>query len=86
MPGSLVFRSDWMVKSTRREDIPVSKHLELEDSFVEANPHESWIKDVFSMAGIDYGRIDYSMSGGRPTAWEINTTQRWSGPNRHPRT
>jgi hypothetical protein len=73
VPGSLVFRSDWMVKSTRREEIPVSKHLELEDSFVEANPHESWIKDVFSMAGIDYGRIDYSVSGGRPRAWEINT-------------
>ncbi len=73
IPRSLLFRPDWMVKSGKREEAPVPKQMELELDFIETNPHESLIKDVFSMAAIDYGRIDYSVSGDRPTVWEINT-------------
>ena len=28
---------------------------------------------MFQIAGIDYGRIDYSMLDGEPQVWEINT-------------
>ena len=73
VPRSLVFRSDWMVKAARRPEVPVWEHVALEREYLDTNPHEPWIRDIFSAAHIDYGRIDYSMHGDRPTVWEINT-------------
>ena len=61
-----------MVKASHRPE-PEPRHLELHREFLETNPHESWIRTIFSDAGIDYGRIDYSLQDGRPRVWEINT-------------
>ncbi len=47
--------------------------LEKERRYVEANPHESELREIFRRARIDYGRIDYSMLGDRLQVWEINT-------------
>ena len=41
--------------------------------FLNANPHKKDLMAIFQMAGIDYGRIDYSLHKGRIQVWEINT-------------
>src|SRR5262249_37550000 len=44
-----------------------------QQEYLEANPHRSWLAGLFQLAGIDYGRIDYSLLAGKPQIWEINT-------------
>jgi hypothetical protein len=44
-----------------------------EMDFVQSNPHERQIREIFALARIDYGRIDYSFKNGRIQVWEINT-------------
>ena len=34
--------------------------------YCEANPHEAWIAEMFRLARIDYGRIDYAVQAGVP--------------------
>ena len=70
VPAHLMAGRHWMIKSEAAE-----RTLELvrEDAaFIENNPHEAWVRDVFALAGIDYGRLDYGVLAGRPQAWEIN--------------
>lgn len=62
---------DWMVKSEFR--ILDRARAEQELAYCRTNPHESWIREMFALARIDYGRIDYGMLAGRPQLWEINT-------------
>jgi hypothetical protein len=60
----------WMVKDT---DIVNEQVMAEERHYVEANPHREWLAETFSLAGVDYGRIDYSLLRGAPQVWEINT-------------
>ena len=55
-----------MPPSTKR-----SIHEELD--YVTNNPHAAWLEEVFTVAGIEFGRIDYGVYHGRPQVWEINT-------------
>lgn len=41
-------------------------------AYIENNPHETWLRETFEWAHIDYGRIDYSLLGDAPQVWEIN--------------
>jgi hypothetical protein len=43
-------------------------------TYFEANPHAAWLRRVFEVARIEYGRVDYGVSGGVPQVWEINLT------------
>jgi hypothetical protein len=36
-------------------------------------PASEWLEETFRLAGVDYGRIDYSFLGNKPQVWEINT-------------
>jgi len=36
------------------------------------NPHAELLRPYFQMAGVEYGRMDYSFSKGRLQIWEIN--------------
>lgn len=47
--------------------------LENERRFVEGNMHEGVLRQAFDLAGIDYGRADFSLIDGRPQIFEINT-------------
>jgi hypothetical protein len=60
----------WVVKDT---DIVDDGIMEQELSYVRNNPHRAWLEETFRMAGVDYGRIDYSFLGDKPQVWEINT-------------
>lgn len=41
--------------------------------YVKTNPHADELKRVFDIAGIDFGRVDYGIVGGRIQVYEINT-------------
>lgn len=71
VPRYLECSRDWMVKWDAR--IFDRVRADEEARYLETNPHESWIRDVFRLARIDYGRIDYGVRAGKPQLWEINT-------------
>jgi hypothetical protein len=60
----------WMVKDT---DIVDERVMAEELNYVQTNPHREWLEETFRLAGVDYGRIDYSFFNGSPQVWEINT-------------
>lgn len=71
MPRSINVGRHWEVKShgaVHNEDL-----IDAERAFLEDNPHERWLTDVFDLASIEYGRIDYGLLNGVPQVWEINT-------------
>jgi hypothetical protein len=70
IPGHIDFSMQWLVKDT---DIVTADALEEERRYLETNPHRAWVEELFALAGIDYGRVDYSLLGDRPQVWEINT-------------
>ena len=66
----LFFSRDWMVKYANLADEPL---LDEERRYVEGNPHEARLRELFALARVEYGRIDYSLHEGRFQVWEINT-------------
>lgn len=71
VPRYLECSRDWMVKWDYR--LFDAQRAEEERRYLETNPHDSWIRDMFALARTDYGRIDYGVAGGGPQVWEINT-------------
>jgi len=72
---------DWMVKWDHR--VFDRQRADEELAYCEASPHEEWIREMFRLARIDYGRIDYGVLRGKPQLWEINTNPTIGrGPNR----
>lgn len=70
VPRHLVFGRHWYLKRPAEID---EELLAAEWSYLQENPHEDWIRTIFAKAGIDYGRLDYSMGPEGPVVWEINT-------------
>lgn len=65
----IVFSRHWVAKDGGSTDPQMVE----EAAFMRDNPHESWLRNIFDLAHIEYGRIDYSLLDGRPQIWEINT-------------
>ena len=58
-----------------------------EREYMDENPDEPWLREVFDLAQIGYGRIDYSFRGDEPQIWEINlnpTIGRIGPPQKRP--
>ena len=70
VPAHIDVSRQWIVKDT---DIVAGDVLQNERGFIETNPHRAWLEETFDLAGVDYGRMDYSLLGDRPQVWEINT-------------
>ena len=66
----LFFGEKWVLKSPKKVDDPLMAE---ERAYVETNPHEAKLREVFQLARIQYGRIDYSFLGDKMQVWEINT-------------
>ncbi|BBK42573.1 hypothetical protein STVA_25930 [Allostella vacuolata] len=67
-----VFDDGWVAKRGElRFDRPDLDAGELR--VVRENPHGQAMAQVFALAGIEYGRVDFGMVGGRPAIYEINT-------------
>lgn len=70
IPRHVFFSHGW---SQKRADLLRSDLLALEDEYVRTNPHEAEIREIFRLARLDYGRIDYGVRDERLQIWEINT-------------
>ena len=67
---SLAYGASWMLKHDSTE-FSMAMAVEERDYLVN-NPHEAPLRDIFALAGIEYGRIDYAMRGDAIEVWEIN--------------
>lgn len=70
IPRHVIFSRHWNVK---KPDLLDPRLAAIQEEFLNTNPHKSWVKNIFDLSGIDYGRIDYSLLGDSPQIWEINT-------------
>jgi hypothetical protein len=61
---------DWMLKYEVEEASPEIVSEEIE--YVRTNPHRERLERIFDVAGVEYGRIDYSLAQDRIQTWEIN--------------
>ncbi len=81
------FKRSWCVKLP---DVVTPELVAEELAYVRENPHEAELREIFALARIEYGRIDYAMKAGRIQVWEINTNpqllsfQDGGGPARLP--
>jgi len=70
IPRQLIFSHKWVLKFP---DLIIDQGLLEEIDYLDNNPHEEFLRDIFKKAKIEYGRIDYSLKNGKPQIWEINT-------------
>lgn len=70
VPRHLVFSRDWVVSMP---DLLDEARIAEELAFLQTHPHESMVRQVFEIADIQYGRVDYAMLDGRMQVWEINS-------------
>jgi hypothetical protein len=71
IPQHLMRGKHWMVKSRVRDADAEAAREEL--AFVQSNPHRSTLLEVFNIAGVEFGRVDYGIWKGRLQVYEINT-------------
>ena len=81
IPAFVLRGTGWMLKWDQ-SDKDEGAMQELVD-LVEGNPHETWARRVFDLAGVDYGRLDYGVKGSTLQVWEINIGPT-PGPSRGP--
>lgn len=62
----------WLVKTGRWEQLTPGI-VTLEHAAVLENRHARYVSEVFALAGIEFGRADFALSGGRRVLFEINT-------------
>ena len=61
VPRHLIFSSGWDLKYP---DLLEPQFIAEEWEYLEANPHRAQIAEIFAIANIEYGRIDYSLHEG----------------------
>lgn len=84
MPRYLNYSRVWRVKSmvSPQDDLMKSRRAEVE-AYMHTNPHEAWLKRIFTEAGITYGRADYALVNGKLQLWEINLNPTFVRPPRN---
>lgn len=85
MPRYLNYKRNWMVKSNLdpNDELMQSKNRNVE-KYMRDNPHAEWVQKIFELAGITYGRADYSLVNHEPQLWEINLNPAFVQPPRKP--
>jgi hypothetical protein len=70
VPRSVFHGPDWMLKQAGglRTVESVSEELD----YVRRSPDEERLREIFALAGVGYGRIDYGVKDGTVQTWEIN--------------
>lgn len=84
VPRYFEISKNWMVKSDdATADFPVEFKIEKYWEFLNSNPHEKWLQNIFKLSGINYGRIDYSIKDENKKqlneVWEINLNPAYYG-------
>ncbi len=70
IPRHFYLSSDWNVKNTTLDE---AISVQLEKEYCATNPHEAFIKQIFEIGKIDFGRIDYALTTDGFQVFEINT-------------
>ena len=70
IPRSLFHGRHWMLKQAAA-DFNMKWSME-EFAYVTGNPHRDQLLRIKELAGVEYGRIDYSIRQGKVQTWEIN--------------
>jgi hypothetical protein len=73
----------WAAKFGRRDLTPPELYEE-EHRIVRDDPYGAAVAPAFAIAGIDYGRVDFGLVGGRPQVYEINTNPDIVFDDEHP--
>ncbi len=71
LPRHVFFGKRWMLKHGV-EEIPRAQ-LEEELRFIRENSFADQLREIFRIAGVEFGRIDFGVRDGRVQTWEINT-------------
>ncbi len=67
---SLNYGRHWMLKHSKTE---FNRPMVLEElDYVTNNPHQKELMEIFKLAQVEYGRIDYAIKEGKIETWEIN--------------
>jgi hypothetical protein len=72
LPRHVAFGVQWVLKFGT-ENFVTPETVTEEDRYMAEHPHEKELAEIFELANIDYGRIDYSLLDGMIVTWEINT-------------
>lgn len=77
IPRYLSLDYHWVVKENselpKDRELYTDERVQEEVRFMKENPHEERLHEIFDIAGIEFGRIDYSLLNGKIETWEINT-------------
>ncbi len=71
IPRHIFFSNQWMIKGA---NLAKDKMIAEELNYIQKNPHAKQLKQLFALANIQYGRIDYSLKDNKIVVWEINPT------------
>src|SRR6185437_829778 len=69
----VVIEDSWVVKYGKEGIILPEEYKRSEQEFVKANWNTDLLRRVFDIAGIEYGRADWGLVGGKVQIYEINT-------------
>lgn len=73
LPGHVHVCRDWRSKLQSESRVVDDRTIELERQWMTDMQFRDEIANAFAIAGVEYGRIDFGISDGRPQFWEINT-------------
>ncbi|WP_216319987.1 hypothetical protein [Deinococcus aestuarii] len=73
VPTDIFFGRHWEVRGIGGGLVVDGQTVAEETRFLRDNPYEAQLREVFDLACIDYGRVDYGVVGGRVQVYEINT-------------
>ena len=83
IPHVGVHDTSWVIKEGRSGAASDDLYDE-ELQTMRTNPFAEHMKPIFEIAGIDFGRVDFSFVNGCPCVYEINTNPTIAGPAAHP--
>jgi len=70
IPRHILLGGTWVMKYPEHVD---AASVAEEREYLTENPHRAQLEEIFNLARIEYGRIDYSLLNGKTVTWEINT-------------
>lgn len=72
VPQHVFFGDDWYVKRSGGTAVN-EEDIGLELSICQSNPYQGQLFEIFEKAGVEYGRVDFSLKDGRIQVFEINS-------------
>lgn len=71
VPNASIYAAEWYVKRSTSVIVD-ERHIAFDMAVMHDNPYADLAREVFAIAGVEYGRIDIGIVGGRPQVYELN--------------